>query len=516
MIGRRFLSAWPYALLSAIYLSSSPYYAGLNNPNEMARVYMSEAWVSEGHFQLDGVMRRWGFVNDEAKRGGHYYAGKAPLQSLVGGPALILSRATLKALGIAATKQSLVFALRLFGSTLFGLGFSMLLLWWLRRRAVELGAPEAAGTALGLSLGLGTMLLPYSITFTGHVLAAASAGMCALVAFALPRTRPGGARWRTLGAIAGFFGGACPFAEYPAALVAAPMLFAALWQTKAGKRAELLGFMALGGALPFGLGLWSHQALWGSPFLTAYSFLNNRSYAQLVEGGFFGSKLPHLSQAYGALLSPETGLFFFSPVLLIGLFALIRATRGRSAQLKPIAWMSVLAVFASFYFISAYPGWRGGWTLGPRYIISMAPLLGLWAGEALGLAAARAPLAATGVVSVLVTGPAAVLYPHLSDVYQNPLKSFVLPFYAAGYAPYGLAHWAGLSGWAANAPTLLSFAAAAGFIGLSAVVSWRRRLLGLAAALGLWAILIGATPERRAPAAAESRRLAKMWEPKPN
>ena len=55
---RRLARSWPYALVAFLYLATSPYHQGLNNPNEMVRVYMSKALAEEGTPVIDAVIDR--------------------------------------------------------------------------------------------------------------------------------------------------------------------------------------------------------------------------------------------------------------------------------------------------------------------------------------------------------------------------------------------------------------------------------------------------------------------------
>ncbi len=562
---------WPYLLVGFLYLATSPYHRGLNNPNEMVRLYMSAAWVDDGSFDIGPVIRRWGMVDDKAQRDGVLYSSKAPLQSLLGVPAYALSRPLLEAFGVDVKKRTQLVVVRVFGSALFGLAFASLLIAYARRRSRALGAPERFGTAMGLTAALGTMLYPYALTFTGHLIAAFAAAGCYLALLAMSRSRQGSRRWRLMAVLAGFAGGATPFAEYPAALVAAPALVAAFVMVSGHRRRlELLGWLALGGALPFGLGLWAHHELWGSAVRTGYAFLENKGYVELHGEGFFGVSTPKPEALGGTLFSPGTGLFFFSPVLLVGLAMLVLRVFGRwrapevaaapaegeaipadiAQDLEipnlegPEALNSHLAVAALFgfvfsvYFIASHNGWRGGWTVGPRYIIAVAPLLWIWAVEASAHPRMRPWIAAFGALSVVCTGFASALYPHLSDVYTNPLASFLWPSYLHGETAYGIGTLLGLSGHAANAVHVVPLLGAIIFI---AVAGWRqdglpversegpgrlanppaptpatlRRRLGIVG--GVFALslsLIALIPEADADAARrENRRLWGFWEP---
>ena len=509
----------PFAAVTWLYLATSPYHQGLNNPNEMVRVYMSVAAVDHGSFAIDPVIARWGMVDDKAQREGELFSSKAPLQSLLGVPAYALAKPILSALGLPPDARHVTFALRYLAAVPVGLALAFALLAVARARARELGAPAASGTALGLALALGTMHYPYAITFTGHVLAAACAGGCFVAVARLDGAPPGSGRARRLTILAGALGGAAPFAEYPSALVALPALLGSLWAAPGGRaRLERLGGFALGGLPPFLLGLWAHHALWGAPWRTGYGFLENPGYVALHGRGFFGVTAPKLEALAGTLLSPGTGLFFFSPVLLVGTAVLLRrlvsaAPPGRAG--RHLAVVSVIAVGASLLFMAGHRGWRGGWTVGPRYIIAVVSVLGFWCLEGLAERRTRDWALALGAASILLTGPAAALYPHLSDVYVNPLGSFLVPSYLQGRMSYGLGHAVGLEGHAANALHLVPLLATAAWVAAAGRPGPTRAIAAWVALAGTTAA-VGLVPETEpAKARRENRRLWRFWEPAP-
>ncbi|MEQ8273709.1 MAG: hypothetical protein RMA76_07810 [Deltaproteobacteria bacterium] len=511
---------WPYALVAFLYLATWPYHRGLNNPNEMVRVYMTRALAEDGTFIIDKVIRSWGIVDDKAIRDGKLYSSKAPLQSLLGVPGYVLAEPILGALGAKVDKRTITFVVRIFGSAIFGIGFCWILIAWCRRRAAELGAP-GLGTAIGVALSLGTMLYPYGITFTGHVIAAFAAGGVYLAVIALSRAKT--AKQRTwIGIVMGFAAGATPFAEYPAALVALPALAAALYIAR-GDRLMLFVRLAIGGAAPFAVGLWAHAAMWGSPFKTGYSFLENKGYVEVHGDGFFGVTYPKWDAFSGSLFSAGTGLFFFSPILIVGLlYVLARCfvpTQKNQDGPKPLpralAIAAVVGFVFSMLFISGHEGWRGGWTVGPRYIIAVAPVLGLWALEALAVPRLRNLTIALGGLSIVTTGFAAALYPHLSVVYTNPLKTFLWPSYTKGEMTYGIGHSLGLLGHGANAvhvvPLVVAIVAVL-FAGARRHVIARALVTVVVFGVGLATVAAVGEPDPVA-ARRENRRLWGFWEP---
>ncbi|MEM6370930.1 MAG: hypothetical protein AAF851_21780 [Myxococcota bacterium] len=509
---------WPYVVVGFLFLATSPYFAGLNNPNEMSRLYAAKAFVDYGSFAVDPVIRHWGSTDDLAQREGLRYSSKAPWQSLVAIPAVAVAPGLSRALFGEVDKRLILHWTRYLATVFPSLIFALLLLRWCRRRSVELGASVEVGTGLGFALALGTMLYPYALTLTGHAWAAASVGGAYLGLIALGRRTPQEPSWRYVAMVVGCGCAIAPFAEYPAALAALPIVLGAVWMTRTWRRrAEVVAWMGLGGLPPLALGLWAHRQMWGHPLRTGYSSLANPAYADAHATGFFGVGAPKPDVLAKVLFSTDTGLFFFSPVLLVGLAMLLRSAFPRSTNRRHrlVARVGAVGVLALFVFIAAHAAWRGGWTLGPRYIIPVVPLLGLWVVEAMVVPAVRPWALVLGALSICMTGFAAALYPHLSDVYANPVAHFVLPTYARGLAPYGLGSFLGLEGGWANLLHVVPLAGVAAWTASRAPIEGGVRRLALCAVLfaAFGGLLVG-VPERDASAAErETERLWRMWEP---
>ncbi|MGF1509127.1 MAG: hypothetical protein ACFB9M_06445 [Myxococcota bacterium] len=517
----RWAKRWPYVLVAFLYFATSPYYTGLNNPNEMVRIYATRAYAESGSFIIDPVVQDWGPVDDQGRRDGAAYSAKAPWQSLVGIPAHVAGLAGMRWANVPATKRNVTFVLRWLSASLPSVLFAWALMAWCRRRSVELGCPQRIGNAVGLSLTLGTMLYPYALLYCGHGWAAVAVGSAALALLGLFRRSADQASWKLCAVALGVFGAVAPFAEYPAALAAGPLLAAAA--AVSPRRLELLAWVGLGGLVPFGTGLWAHKEMWGSPFLTGYSFLDNPSYKEVHDHGFFGVQLPRADAAFGALFSAETGLFFYSPILLLGMAMVARSAfprpnTGGGDRHRAVALASLTGVVLLFLFISSHSGWRGGWTLGPRYIIPVAPLLGLWVVEAMAFPKLWPAAAALGAVSIVATGVPASFYPHLSDAFTNPWGTFVIPTLELGLAPYGLGVALGFERHLANAVHLLPLAVAAGYVllrgGAERPSALQKAWPTLAVIVFVGLVLV--IPERDSAAADhERRRLWALWEPVP-
>ena len=84
------------------------------------------------------------------------------------------------------------------------------------------------------------------------------------------------------------------------------------------------------------------------------------------------SNRPHIG-IYGILLSPGFGLFVHAPKLAVGALALVWLWEDSPALASVIAVISVGCVL----YYGSFEDWRAGATWGPRYLVSVTPLLTL-------------------------------------------------------------------------------------------------------------------------------------------
>ena len=200
-----------------LYLATFPYQKGLNNPNELTRLYTSYALAEHQQFNIDSVLQEWGHVGDLSSRDGKTYSPKAPFQSWVGVPLIWIFSQNKSGKGFSEPPRALLRLLRILGSGIFVFAFIFVLF---SRWGVRTSKKEQAG--LVLIFGLGTMLFPYGILFTGHALGASLAGVSFVLAAQLAefdRPRP------FLSGLAGCTAAFASFSDYPSALLAVPAVF---------------------------------------------------------------------------------------------------------------------------------------------------------------------------------------------------------------------------------------------------------------------------------------------------
>src|SRR5262245_40514387 len=166
-----------------------------------------------------------------------------------------------------------------------------------------------------------------------------------------------------------------------AAVCARPtsVLFAlpiALWSLRAhGRRALWL----LVPAAAVGVLLLAHNQLVFGDWLGGLGGIERQGHAKHALPGWV-SDAPLASLA-GTLLSPNRGLFVFSPWALVALVAL-PWTRRRLAAF-PVLRATLLGLLPFGLVLSLYGVWWGGWSFGPRYWTEAMPLFGVLLGFAL-------------------------------------------------------------------------------------------------------------------------------------
>jgi len=84
----------------------------------------------------------------------------------------------------------------------------------------------------------------------------------------------------------------------------------------------------------------------------------------------------------GVLVSPNRGLFVFTPLALLGVYGLVRGCRRSIRERDPLFPLLGLATAAQLLAVASYGRWAGGWTFGPRYLVDILPVLGLAAADA--------------------------------------------------------------------------------------------------------------------------------------
>ncbi len=340
-------------------------------------------------------------TGDKSWYQGHYYSVKAPGMSLV----LVPPFALLRSVGLnpgnstsaerhskAGLKRSkrmmaprpawareevrrerwMIWALGLIGTVTPAFG-----LLWLLRKEAELLVP-GTGTVSAMTVGLGTMILPFATQLFGHLM---GAFFLFLSFHLLMRERRGDPSWKLL-LFAGLAAGVAIVVEYPMAFGGMALgVYAMLRDPKelatAVRRAMAYGGGALVGLIPLGI---YNLAVFGSLTHLSYSGAvavegkSGHAKLGLNDSGFFGIGIPRPMAFVDVLFSPR-GLLTAAPVCLLGFIGLLWMRRER--QHKAEAWTALAVVGVYIFYVSGYWLPFGGGSPGPRFLVVTLPFLGL-------------------------------------------------------------------------------------------------------------------------------------------
>ncbi len=376
----------------------------------------------------------------------------------------------------------LIWALGLLGTVL-----PALLLLLLVRRLAERLQP-GLGTATALTLGMGTLVMPFAVQLFGHVLAS----LIAFAAFALLWGERDGRARLTRVALAGLLCGLAVTTEYPFAVAGAILGLYGVLRPDAiasGARALLTraGVFAAGvlaGVLPLlAYNLWA----FGSITTTSYANAVDRQgftghdTLGLNSGGFFGIDWPDPRVALELLISPR-GLLALTPVVAIGAAGIVLLyRRGRRAE----AWTIAALALGFFVYDTGYWLPFGGGSPGPRFLIPLLPFVALGFAETwrrlpattLALATCSFVVMAVGTLTYPLIGTGS-LWQWWSRLKHDDFQHTLVAVFGGG------------NGWAALLPVLLAFAAALTLGALATGPLPVRRDMRIAvSALAAWALL---------------------------
>ncbi|MCB9596185.1 MAG: hypothetical protein H6719_25915 [Sandaracinaceae bacterium] len=441
------------ALCAVAYLYVFPYQPRINNPNENVRLYMTAALAEQGTYVIDDYRARWGWVNDCAVRDGHAYSVKAPASSFLGVVPYWLYLRWIDASGATFDRTVALWLCRVFASILPWLLFLFAFHRWLGRHT----SSPLVRDAVFISLALGSCLYGYGLLFMSHTLSAAAA----FGAFMLLHDAKHAGRLRVARSFfAGLLTAAVTLFEYPGFVASFLLTIYALVAVRPLLR--LFPF-ALGGMIPTAAMMHFQWRCFGSPFSPGHLYVEDDFFRGRHEEGFFGAVGVQPEALYGLLVHPGAGLLPLTPILLaavVGLYLLVRRERTR------MDGVTVLGLFLlTLLGIAVMNNWRGGWTIGPRYLALVYPFLGWAALVGLEPAWRRWPRATAAfavgatAVGLLLSGVPSAYYPHYPIPVDRPVTQIVAVLMAHGYAPYTAANLLGVyAGWSMIPLALLGLA----------------------------------------------------------
>ncbi|HJL03548.1 MAG TPA: hypothetical protein RMH85_12965 [Polyangiaceae bacterium LLY-WYZ-15_(1-7)] len=455
---RRRLAA--VAFFALAWLWAFPVYPDLNNPNENVRIHMTAALAEDGTYEISGMRRRWGWVNDAAcvewtpedepipcegarAPAGHtrrYYSVKAPLSSWLGLPGYLLAQALKGTEGPPAspTSPAHLWAMRLFASGLPMMLFFGFFYGWLGARVRSAVIRDAVYVATAL----GSCLLGYAYLFASHSTSAAAAFTAFALLFDAQRAPPHarGPRPALRAFAAGLLAASASALEYPCFVATFALCVYALVALRPWPRILLFGAGAL---LPTLLVMHFQASAYGNPLTPGHLFVENAAFRAGHESGFFGADAFHADAAWRLLVDPRLGAFSLTPTFAFAFGALPALwARRRDRTVRAPALTALFLVAGMYGVICLMNNWEGGWSLGPRYLVVTLPFLAVAAAIALDrmahhhARAAHALALGTALASLVAAGLPSAYYPHLPPEIDWPLVHLFPAVFEAGAAPH--------------------------------------------------------------------------------
>jgi hypothetical protein len=487
----RALPRWWWLVAFAL-LYVVPYYPKVQSANELPRAYLVKAIVDHHRVSIDESVARWGTTADVSPWRGRAYSNKAPGTSLLTAPVYAASELLL------GGEPSLAFTVWL-GRLVTGLVPTGILLALLPGFLARYGVSAAVTQLVTVLYALGSMAMPYSLLFIAHqpsAVAVAAAWMLAQRVADEPGAAapPASGRSSSLPPavrllLAGFAAGWAPLLDYQAAFALPPLALWLGWQLwSRPDRLRLFVAAAAGAALPIAALLGYHALAFDSPWRTGYD--TSVTFAVYHQQGFLGITKLRWIAFHNSMVGADNGLLTFAPWLLLALPGLVllwrRGRRGEAVTLGAIAALYIL-------FLSSITFWRGGWQLGPRYIVVMLPLLlppiAVAAEAALRHRAGAIAVLAAGFFGVIVHAASCAQFPYFPERFRNPVHEVTLRLWAEGLAAPNPLRWLGVPGAWSLAPYVVAVALAVGLSARAAVASWRPVFFSALLAFALLAAL---------------------------
>jgi hypothetical protein len=371
-----------------------------------------------------------------------------------------------------------VWALGLLGALAPAIVLLLLVRWCAERIAPGLG------TAVALTLGIGTLVFPFATLFFGHVLAA----MLSFAAFVLLWKEREGRPRLPLVVAAGALAGLAVTTEYPLAIAGAIVGLYAISRGDWLRRgiAYALG-VAVGVAPLLAYNLWAFGSITHFSYedAVAYQGFSGHDIVGLNDEGFFGIGVPDPQVALELLFAAK-GLLTLSPVLALAAVGTVLLSRtGRRAEALvlggvPLAYL----VYNSGYWLPF-----GGGSPGARFLVPALPFLAV----PLALTFRRFPITSVALVipSVVLTVACTTTLPLIGN---DDIGAWTHLLRVGIFEHTVVSVLGGDNSWPAIAPVLLALVVAIvlglsatrpfptsreGFLPLAAVIGW-----GMVAAFG--------------------------------
>ena len=342
-----------FCVITIIYVAlPNIYYPPFLSPNDLSRLRLTRALLETHSFRIDPYVGHPSpdRVGDLSFYGGHFYSDKAIGLSLAAVPPL----AILHLFVPHASIFTMLFAARFFTVTLPAL----IALWVILKRC-----RSSFGIVAVVGLYLGSVIFPQALSFNGHV--PMTLAICTAAAL-VGRTELRDAHF----ALAGLLSGVAILLDFTSAIAAAALLLLVAVRTRSIRKSVLFGLCC---AAIASVQLFVNAYYFGGPLDFAYHHMFNPADQANRAGAFFGIGLAKFDAVVGLTFGRMRGMFVHSPFLLLAIPAIFAAVAP--GKRDPVRRWAIAVCGAYFYLNAALADWEGGWSLGPRYLTLIYPLL---------------------------------------------------------------------------------------------------------------------------------------------
>lgn len=339
--------------------------------NGDSRFGLTFAIVQERQLSIDTFQARKGLTTqDKAFYDGHYYSDKAIGTSL----SAVIFYLPLYAfqwlfhyqLSLQLTKYFLTFCT-------IGLisAFAGSLIYIL---AKHISGNKLWAYIVTISISMGTLCFPYSITFYSHQLAASFLFLSFFIIFRLKFY----SNSVMSSFLIGFLMGLSIITEFTTVVIVCLMIFYYFYIILNNPHKDKISSISIsvfGGLIPLSIMLLYNFICFDSPFALGYSYGNSQYFRESMAQGIMGIGWPNLKVLYYMTFHPSVGLFWQSPVLIMTLIGIVISFACKKYRIEVIFSFMSFLLYTIMY--SGYYMWWGGWAVGIRGIIPVIPLLSI-------------------------------------------------------------------------------------------------------------------------------------------
>lgn len=415
------------AVFLAVWLSSG-WYQQARDWNVASRLMLVYALGDRGTLSIDGLDKQTG---DLAFKDGHYFSDKAPGYSLLATPAYF------------AGKQFFGFADHPLGQDGFahwpadawvtwctsGLSAACIAVILLKTLA-WLGVPRSWAALSAIAAVWASPLAVYATLAYGHAVSSAFLMLAGCLVISLDQSEISKRRAFAIGLTAGL-GVLVELAQAPFAIIIG---FVAVSRSSSLKNLTDIAVMMALGAIPAAFTLFAYNYVaFGSPLDMGYFYHATKQFAEVHSAeNPLGLKNPDFSKLKPLLWGEYRGLLFYAPWAAL-------AVPGWGLMLRdrkwPAFWISLAGVAVPLWVNLSYPEWTGGWSTGPRLLVSALPWAALAAGYGCRSKFVRFAIVPTFVWGWVINSLCLSVGGRISQDISRPLRDAVVPIWLEGRPP---------------------------------------------------------------------------------